>query len=487
MLNQSSGVVQVPRRALNRGQVAEIVCHRANKDSEVEEYLIRWVAPAGDAAAIPLSWHSVAELATCVDKLQLYLDACRGTGSRVKGRNDTTKRQTQLQTQQQTQQDDAQVYNGIIKVVDGMTVAVPSTHPSIRRMDIRHVVTPSMLQAAKRANTTTAERMVWEEVLRRLEQIPGPKVSIVNDVDNSSPPLVFTFIDSNILGDGVHAAHEETITGCSKCRAHMGQGIGCEYSKLCDCLEYAAVNDTERMLAEERERWERIQRTGDGDTSGLPKKFPYFSSGPRTGCLVPFYLERRHPIYECNTKCKCGPGCKTRVVQHGRKVPLEIFKTSDGRGWGLRCKTSLRTGQFVDTYRGEIITDAEASRRERLAHDSKDSYLYSLDKFAETCGFEQEELYVIDGQFCGGPTRFLNHSCDPNCRQYVVSYNKHDPKVYEIAFFSTRDIEAGEELTFDYLDKEEGDEEDMDDGAGPGKERVKCRCGSRRCRKYLWL
>ncbi|KAL1624018.1 hypothetical protein SLS56_008000 [Neofusicoccum ribis] len=349
-----------------------------------------------------------------------------------------------------------------------------------------------MITASQTASTAAAAAAIRMEVRRRLDSLPGPRISLVNTVDNTSPPLNFEFIRQNILGEGVFAADPQTRTGCSKCRADMGQGIGCEYSKVCDCLEYAAVNDTVRMLPEERDRWEAIKAAGGGygDTAGLPKKFPYFSSGSKAGCLVSFYLERRYPIYECNENCRCGPTCKTRVVQKGRQVRLEIFKTPNGRGWGLRCKEALRQGQFIDTYRGEIITDTEATRREKGArHGTKDSYLYSLDKFAEAEDIPQEELYVIDGEFKGGPTRFINHSCEPNCRQYVVSYNRHDPKVYEIAFFAIRDIEPNEELTFDYLDKDEDEEEEVhpNERNESGMKPIKCLCGASKCRKYLWL
>lgn len=399
---------------------------------------------------------------------------------------------------------EADVYNSVLTVRDGFTLAVSvpssSSRSDISRIDVRHVPTPAMIAGAKTTRTAAASDTIRAEVLRRLNSLPGPKISLVNTVDNTSPSLSFDFIRANVLGEGVYAADPATRTGCSKCKAHMGQNLGCEYSKVCDCLEYAAVNDTARMLPEERERWELIQTEGGrGDTSGLPKKFPYFSSGPRSstekaGCLVPFYLDRRYPIYECNENCRCGPGCKTRVVQKGRQVRLEIFKTPNGRGWGLRCKEPLRCGMFIDTYRGEIITDEEATRREKGArHGTKDSYLYSLDKFAEAEGIPQEEQYVIDGEFKGGPTRFINHSCEPNCRQYVVSYNRHDPKVYEIAFFAIRDIAQNEELTFDYLDKDEAEEEDEVQEVNPeernegGLKPVKCLCGTRKCRKYLWL
>lgn len=263
----------------------------------------------------------------------------------------------------------------------------------------------------------------------------------------------------------------------------MGRDIGCEYTKKCDCLEYAAVDESRITDPEMKEEYENAIATG-GSTMGFPKKFPYFAEGTKrekAGCLVPFYLHSRRPIYECNNKCHCGPYCRNKNVQFGRTVELEIFRTNGGRGWGLCCKEDLHAGQFIDTYRGEVITDAEATRREEASTKAKASYLYSLDKFAESENIKEEDILVVDGEFMGGPTKFMNHSCEPNCRQYTVSYNKHDPRVYDIALFACQYIPAGEELTFDYLDKEEDDElDEPSDGAVP------CLCGAAKCRKWLW-
>lgn len=116
--------------------------------------------------------------------------------------------------------------------------------------------------------------------------------------------------------------------------------------------------------------------------------------------------------------------------------------------------------------------------------------MYTLDKFRDRPELADHEFYVIDGEHKGGVTRFINHSCDPNCRQYAVSYNKHDWFVYELAFFAVRDIPAGEELTFDYLGRDDDiEEEDWKDSQEdePVKDRVPCKCGSVRCRRWLWL
>lgn len=155
----------------------------------------------------------------------------------------------------------------------------------------------------------------------------------------------------------------------------------------------------------------------------------------------------------------------------------------------------LKRGQFIDTYRGEVITDAEATRREQVAlTGSKASYLYSLDKHVGDEGIERDNCFVVDGEMMGGPTRFINHSCSPNVAQYTVSYNKHDSYVYDLAFFAFEDIPAMTELTFDYVDKEGEDDPDEEAEELPSASQdtsvnhqkpLECRCGSKNCRKVL--
>ena len=103
----------------------------------------------------------------------------------------------------------------------------------------------------------------------------------------------------------------------------------------------------------------------------------------------------------------------------------------------------------------------------------------------------------------GGPTRFINHSCEPNCRQFTVSYNHADVNIYDLAFFATEPIPAMTELTFDYGedvddDREDEDEEDMEtvrviteQKAAEMEEKkgyrpARCLCGSKNCRGYFF-
>ncbi|KAI9814448.1 MAG: hypothetical protein M1827_003304 [Pycnora praestabilis] len=182
---------------------------------------------------------------------------------------------------------------------------------------------------------------------------------------------------------------------------------------------------------------------------------------------------------------------RTRMCSGEGRFPLRYSRQLLVGGiQGIRCPKPLLKGQFVDIYRGEIITVQEADRREAKNSRGKDSYLYTLDKFAADNEIDEEDLYVVDGEFVGGVTRFINHSCEPNCRQFTVSYNHADPKIYDLAFFAMENIPAFTELTFDYLDKEEDHEDEgaVDPGdRKDGEKPTKCLCGAESCRKYLWL
>lgn len=393
------------------------------------------------------------------------------------------------------------IYNGILSKREGHLLAKSSEPHAIiharthhATIDARTLPTPAMLQVAARTPLAATERLIQQAFIEKLK--PLPNLDLENNIDSSTPSLNFTFITNYILGEGVMAADKETNVGCAQCRPDMGQGIGCEYTQKCDCLEYAAVDETALSRnPEEYKKYLAVKANGGEMKASWPKRFPYSKPGRFPQTLASHYRETRNPIYECNENCRCGPRCKSRLVQKGRKVPLTIFKTKN-RGWGVKSSEELIKGEFIDTYLGEVITNEEADRRGDSAGLEKDSYLYNLDKFVgdpfDERLLEPEDCYVVDGQHMGGPTRFINHSCEPNCRQYTVSYNKYDLRLFTLAFFAYEDIPAGRELTFDYLDQDEQEE----DAAIRKREealldpenvdKVKCNCGSTKCRGILW-
>ncbi|NWI56456.1 SUV91 methyltransferase, partial [Calyptomena viridis] len=197
------------------------------------------------------------------------------------------------------------------------------------------------------------------------------------------------------------------------------------------------------------------------------------------------------PIYECNSRCRCGAECPNRVVQRGIRYDLCIFRTADGRGWGVRTLQRIRKNSFVMEYVGEIITSEEAERRGQVYDRQGATYLFDLDYV--------EDVYTVDAAHYGNISHFVNHSCDPNLQVYNVFIENLDQRLPRIALFATRPIRAGEELTFDYnmhVDPVDAESTRMDSnfglvGGGLGgspraRARIECKCGAASCRKYLF-
>ncbi|KAI4728555.1 SET domain-containing protein [Aureobasidium sp. EXF-10728] len=386
-----------------------------------------------------------------------------------------------------------EVWNGVLLKKSGDIYPHSMRSGNVKLVDATTVPTPEMLSAAKAHlinGVQQGRKFLRKQFLEQLARMPGPPVSFFNNVNKETPSLGFKYIQDYVLGKGVSRDDADAVKmGCKKCRPDMGGNRGCEYTAKCDCLEFAAPDPSRCKDDDQREQYAAWER-GDEDSDGLPKRFPYrIDPINKMFVLDPFYLESRNPIYECNELCNCGKNCKNRLVQKGRTVPLEIFRTRK-RGFGLRCPVDLKRGQYIDRYLGELITDAEASARESSGVFDKASYLFTLDKYVDDddddqSGLRRSECYIADGEKMGGPTRFINHSCDPNCRLFTVSYNRFDRRIYDLAFFALENIPAGTELTFDYNDVEERETGPTNDGEGNAF--VRCYCGADNCRGKLWM
>lgn len=167
---------------------------------------------------------------------------------------------------------------------------------------------------------------------------------------------------------------------------------------------------------------------------------------------------------------------------------------------GLRSPDPIYAGQFIDFYLGEVISDEEADMREK-ANASKGknnaSYLFSLDFFNnwDKDGYPDYRMNVVDGKKFGSVTRFMNHSCKPNCKMIPATQNHADGYLYDLAFFALHDIPPMTELTFDYapswnkfseeIDPVYDSDDDSDDDSD-GAEAVPCLCGESNCRGKLW-
>ncbi|KAJ4888768.1 Histone-lysine N-methyltransferase SUVR2 [Raphanus sativus] len=181
---------------------------------------------------------------------------------------------------------------------------------------------------------------------------------------------------------------------------------------------------------------------------------------------------KRKVVKECWINCGCINNCGNRVVQHGIHNKLQVFFTPNGTGWGLRTLEKLPKGAFVCEFAGEILTISELIKRS----SEKLTFPVILDAHwgsEEASGVDN--ALCLDGMHYGNISRFINHRCsDANLIDIPVHVENMDFKYYHLAFFTTRDIEAMEELTWDY-----GVE--FNDHVYPTLP-FHCQCGSEFCR-----
>lgn len=127
-----------------------------------------------------------------------------------------------------------------------------------------------------------------------------------------------------------------------------------------------------------------------------------------------------------------------------------LFRQSLIHGTGGFAARNIPSGKRVIEYVGEKITKSESL----LRCEANNEFIFCLD-----------ETFDLDGSVDWNPARFLNHSCESNCETLI-----EDGRVWIVA---SRDIKAGEELTFNYC-------YDLED-----YKEYPCLCGAPRCVGYI--
>ncbi|KAK7410632.1 hypothetical protein VNO78_01574 [Psophocarpus tetragonolobus] len=158
--------------------------------------------------------------------------------------------------------------------------------------------------------------------------------------------------------------------------------------------------------------------------------------------------------------CPCGDCCSNQQFQKRKYAGLRWFKCGK-KGYGLKALADVAQGQFLIEYVGEVLDmhTYEARQREYALKGHRHFYFMTLN------GSE-----VIDASAKGNLGRFINHSCDPNCRTEKWMVNGE----ICIGLFALKDIKQDEELTFDYNYVRVF-----------GAAAKKCYCGSPNCRGYI--
>lgn len=148
-------------------------------------------------------------------------------------------------------------------------------------------------------------------------------------------------------------------------------------------------------------------------------------------------------ILECNPQCLCSNNCQNKLVQCGPVDCLEVIEI-EGKGFGLITNKFIGKNQFICEYAGEIIGIDEAKKRiEENKKLNKMNYILVVSEYIG----EKKITTCIDPTYFGNIGRYSNHSCQPNAKLVPVRIESLIP---HLSLFACRDIDIGEEITFDY-------------------------------------
>jgi SET domain-containing protein len=144
--------------------------------------------------------------------------------------------------------------------------------------------------------------------------------------------------------------------------------------------------------------------------------------------------------------------------------PMIEMRSSLIHGNGVFALLDIAEGAEIMEYGGKRLTHARADHKYGGTSISGHTFLFTLN-----------DDYVIDGNQDGNDARWINHSCDPNCRAWKIDAEDGNPKHDRVVIEARRAIAKGEELTYDYgivLDE-------------PYTRELKaawaCRCGAKSC------
>jgi uncharacterized protein len=135
-----------------------------------------------------------------------------------------------------------------------------------------------------------------------------------------------------------------------------------------------------------------------------------------------------------------------------RAVRIEV-RESGVHGHGVYAMESIPKGTRIIEYTGQRVSWEAAPNGDNDPH---------------TFNFGLDSGEVINPEIGGNDARWINHSCNPNCEAI-----EEDDRIF---IHALRDIQAGEELFYDYaLEIDEPITEES-------KKKFACHCHSPNCR-----
>ena len=136
-----------------------------------------------------------------------------------------------------------------------------------------------------------------------------------------------------------------------------------------------------------------------------------------------------------------------------KPAPRIEVRESRVHGRGVYATKPIPKGARIIEYTGRRVPWGDAPDDKNNPH----TFLFGL-----------ESGEVINPEIGGNDARWINHCCDPNCEAI-----EEDDRIF---IYAMRDIEAGQELFYDYA--MEIDEPVTE----KSKKEFACQCGSSNCR-----
>lgn len=185
-------------------------------------------------------------------------------------------------------------------------------------------------------------------------------------------------------------------------------------------------------------------------------------------------------IFECNSRCACDHNCIGRLSEN-RAVAVQPFDTAcssgveyelavlrtDSKGLGVfNSGSRLPPGLFIGEYTGEALTPVEAD----MSPPDRKRYTLSYNEVFSN-GKDVYSTHVCAAS-AGNFTRFINHSCRPNCAIVAIRKETFRP---QLCVFTVKPVDSGEEITFHYSG---GD-------VHCALSQTPCHCGNEGCMGYL--
>lgn len=138
---------------------------------------------------------------------------------------------------------------------------------------------------------------------------------------------------------------------------------------------------------------------------------------------------------------------------------LEV-RDSNIHGYGLFATEEISAGDPVIEYIGELV-------RENIGDEREEIYSKEQGGDGSCYMFRLNEELIVDATRKGSMSRFINHSCEPNCICRIVTCDKG---LKHIVVFAKDNIKRGDEITYDYKFGVEGE-----------AQKLRCLCGAFNC------